>query len=67
MAGTYGVLSLFGILPAASAWSQRYGKEASFSGVRAVPGEKAMVILVGCAAGGVILNQAVTTLWGTRG
>ena len=67
VAGTYGVLSLFGILPAASAWSQRYGKDNNFSGIRAVPGEKAMVIMVGCAAGGVILNQAVTSLWGGRG
>ena len=67
VAGTYGVLSLFGILPAASAWSQRYGKDSSFAGIRAVPGEKAMVIMVGCAAGGVILNQAVTSLWGGRG
>jgi tyrosine-specific transport protein len=64
VAGTYGVLSLFGILPAASAWSQRYGRPDSFSTYRAVPGERVMVILVGCAASGVILNQAVTSLWG---
>ncbi len=31
LAGTYGVLSLFGVLPAASVWSQRYGGQSSFS------------------------------------
>lgn len=64
VAGTYGVLSLFGILPAAAVWSQRYGRPNGFSDYRAVPGEKLVVIVVGCAAFGVILNQAVSSLWG---
>ena len=64
VAGTYGVLSLFGILPAASVWSQRYGRPNGFSQYRAMPGERVVIILVGCAAFGVMLNQAVSSLWG---
>ena len=33
-AGTYGVLSLFGLIPAASVWSQRYGANTRMAAFR---------------------------------
>ena len=33
-AGTYGVLSLFGLIPAASVWSQRYGSNTRMAAFR---------------------------------
>ncbi|XP_010536150.1 PREDICTED: uncharacterized protein LOC104811210 [Tarenaya hassleriana] len=57
-AGTYGVLVLFGILPAAMAWSDRY----SGSSIRMpelVPGGKLTLSLVMGGAGYVILSELV--------
>jgi tyrosine-specific transport protein len=60
LAGTYGVLTLFGIQPAAMAWSARYGSNSSMPAQQQiVPGGKAVLLAVGGAAAGVILNEVV--------
>ncbi|WIA32010.1 hypothetical protein OEZ86_002863 [Tetradesmus obliquus] len=62
-AGTYGVLTLFGIQPAAMAWSARYGSSSSSSSMqqtqRMVPGGKVALLAIGGAAAGVILNEVL--------
>lgn len=60
-AGTYGVLVLFGILPAAMAWSDRYSISPS-SSVKLpelVPGGKLTLSLVIGGAGSVILSELI--------
>ena len=64
-AGTYGVMSLFGVLPAVLAWQQRLqaggeggeGGEGG-GGLRMVPGGTPVLAGVGAVASGIILNQA---------
>jgi tyrosine-specific transport protein len=63
LAGTYGVLTLFGIQPAAMAWSARYGSNSSMQAQQQiVPGGKVVLLAVGGAATGVILNEVVQLL-----
>ncbi|KAK9908807.1 hypothetical protein WJX75_003150 [Coccomyxa subellipsoidea] len=57
LAGTYGVLSLFGVLPAAAVWSQRSADNQQFSAFRAVPGGNLTLLATGAIAGGIIVNQ----------
>ncbi|CAK0749359.1 hypothetical protein CVIRNUC_001904 [Coccomyxa viridis] len=63
-AGTYGVLSLFGLIPAASVWSQRYGSNTRMAAFRAVPGGRVPLLAVGFIAGGIILNQFIGSIAG---
>lgn len=59
-AGTYGVLVLFGILPAAMAWSDRYSSSSVSPNIPAlVPGGKLTLSLVIGGAGFVILSEVV--------
>ncbi|KFK26400.1 hypothetical protein AALP_AA8G243700 [Arabis alpina] len=60
-AGTYGVMVLFGILPAAMSWSDRYSASSSTatSLPQLVPGGKLTLSLVMGAAGYVILSEIV--------
>ena len=53
-AGTFGILTLFGILPPAMAWQQRYGPEAAPAAEPAVPGGRATLALMIGAASAVI-------------
>ncbi|KAF2597744.1 hypothetical protein F2Q68_00007532 [Brassica cretica] len=57
-AGTYGVLVLFGILPAAMSWSDRYVVSSS-TATQLVPGGKVMLSVVMGAAGYVIVSEIV--------
>lgn len=57
-AGTYGVLVLFGILPAVMSWSDRYSSSSpSMTIPRIVPGGKLTLSLVIGGAGYVILSE----------
>ncbi|XWS52637.1 hypothetical protein CRYUN_Cryun11dG0088100 [Craigia yunnanensis] len=57
-AGTYGVLVLFGILPAAMSWSDRYSSSStSFKPPELVPGGRLTLTLVMGCAGCVILTE----------
>lgn len=61
-AGTYGVMTLFGLLPAGMAWLQRYGGESgtgSSAGMKIelVPGGKLMLGGVGGFAVAVIVYE----------
>lgn len=69
-AGTYGVLTLFGILPAAMAWSSRQSASAAAAGdaeggsgsinaVQLLPGGTPMLVAVGSAATCVIVYSSV--------
>ncbi|THG18159.1 hypothetical protein TEA_018764 [Camellia sinensis var. sinensis] len=60
-AGTYGVLVLFGILPAAMAWSDRYSNssESSSKLPLLVPGGKLTLSLVIGGAGFVIFSELI--------
>lgn len=62
-AGTYGVLILFGILPALMVYSERYGGT-TMSAYQLVPGGKGMLVAVAVAGAAVIGNQALGTLQG---
>jgi len=53
--GTYGVLSLFGILPAAMAWRQR---SADPAGVRLVPGGDAALAVIAAVSLAIIVANA---------
>ena len=57
-AGTYGVLVLFGIIPAAMAWSERYSGT-TLSSQRVVPGGQPMLVAVAAAAAGVIGREVL--------
>ncbi|CAL1403451.1 unnamed protein product [Linum trigynum] len=62
-AGTYGVLVLFGILPAAMAWSDRYSSTSlSMKLPELVPGGKVTLSLLIGGAGSVILSELVEKL-----
>lgn len=56
-AGTYGVLVLFGLVPVAMVWSERYGESDTLSSREVAPGGKGALVVVGAAAAGVIANQ----------
>ncbi|XP_061944343.1 uncharacterized protein LOC133668477 isoform X2 [Populus nigra] len=57
-AGTYGVLVLFGIIPAAMAWSDRYSSSSTTIKLpQLVPGGKVTLSLVMGAAGCIILSE----------
>ncbi|KAK6936923.1 Amino acid/polyamine transporter 2 [Dillenia turbinata] len=59
-AGTYGVLVLFGILPAAMSWSDRYSSSSDFPKLpELVPGGRVTLSLVIGGAGCVILSELV--------
>ncbi|KAJ8450571.1 hypothetical protein Cgig2_020208 [Carnegiea gigantea] len=62
-AGTYGVLVLFGILPAAMTWSDRYSTSPEFPKVGPlVPGGKLTLSLVIGGASWVILSELINDL-----
>lgn len=62
-AGTYGVLTLFGIMPAAMAWRQRYNNNGQSEGQHeVVPGGKLVLLCIGGAAAGVIGNELALLL-----
>ncbi|QDZ19422.1 tyrosine-specific transport protein [Chloropicon primus] len=66
-AGTYGVLALFGVLPAAMAWKIRERKDLGVADVPSlVPGGVPMLVVVGGAALGVITQQTLINLGGTQ-
>jgi hypothetical protein len=54
------VLTLFGIQPAAMAWSARYGSNSSMQQTQhMVPGGRVALLAIGSAAAGVILNEVL--------
>ena len=53
-AGTYGILVIFGLLPALMAWQQRYGEDAEPIVEEAVPGGRAALAAIGVGAAAVI-------------
>ncbi|KAJ9507695.1 hypothetical protein QJQ45_019121, partial [Haematococcus lacustris] len=61
LAGTYGVMTLFGMLPAAMAWSQRLPRSQSrpATHTRLMAGGNAVLIGVGAIALAVIFNEVV--------
>ncbi|KAL3530121.1 hypothetical protein ACH5RR_009443 [Cinchona calisaya] len=62
-AGTYGVLVLFGILPAAMSWSDRYSESSNSPKLPLlVPGGKLTLSLVIGVAGFVILSEVLENL-----
>ncbi|KAH7560804.1 hypothetical protein JRO89_XS10G0109700 [Xanthoceras sorbifolium] len=59
-AGTYGVLVLFGILPAAMSWSDRYSNSSpSVKSQKLVPGGRITLSLVMGGSGYIILSQII--------
>jgi tyrosine-specific transport protein len=56
-AGTYGVLVLFGLVPVAMVWNERYGDSDTLSSREVAPGGKGALVVAGAAAAGVIANQ----------
>lgn len=57
-AGTYGVLVLFGVMPAAMVYSERnWGS--TISAIRVMPGGTALVFAVGGTAAAIIGNELV--------
>ena len=57
-AGAFGILTLFGIFPAAMAWQQRYGPEASPAMEPALPGGRLTLATMGALAAGIVGVQA---------
>ena len=55
-AGTYGVLVLFGLVPAAMVWSERYNNT-TLTTIRVAPEGRLVLLGTGAAAGAVILDQ----------
>eukprot|EP00775_Hariotina_reticulata_P006123 gene6124-6362_t len=67
IAGTAGVLTLFGILPPFMAWKMRYSGGASVEQrVELVPGGRVVLLLVGGVAATVILNASLHFLQGSQ-
>lgn len=63
-AGTYGVLTLFGLLPAAMAWNERYGNTcipAPFGPI--VPGGRVVLGVVIAGAGYVITSEFISSVF----
>ncbi|KAL3752219.1 hypothetical protein ACJRO7_012951 [Eucalyptus globulus] len=62
-AGTYGVLVLFGILPAAMSWSDRQSNSITSMGLPTlVPGGRLTLALIGGGAGWVIISELLENL-----
>ncbi len=63
-AGTFGVLVLFGALPAAMVWSERYGanENTGLYPLRFLPGGKPALAATGAVAVAVILREAAQDL-----
>nr|XP_023887266.1 uncharacterized protein LOC111999373 [Quercus suber] len=62
-AGTYGVLVLFGVLPAAMSWSERYSNSSpSMKLPQLVPGGRVTVSLIIGGAGCIVLSEILRTL-----
>ena len=53
-AGAFGILSLFGLIPAAMAWVQRYSPECEQFVPPALPGGRLVLALMAIGAVGVI-------------
>ena len=66
IAGTYGVLVLFGLIPAAMAWRERHDQE-MMSLVRIMPGGRPLLLGLGGLAGAVICNEIYETVAGLVG
>ena len=64
LAGTFGVLVLFGALPAAMVWAERYGPAAGTGlyPLRFLPGGKPALAAVGALAAAVVLREAAQDL-----
>lgn len=60
-AGTYGVLVLFGLIPVAMVWSERYAGT-TLSRIQVVPGGKPVLVLTAAVAGGVIVHELFTSV-----
>ncbi|KAE9606262.1 putative amino acid/polyamine transporter 2 [Lupinus albus] len=59
-AGTYGVLVLFGVIPAAMSWSDRYSKSSpSMNLPELVPGGRITLIMVLGGSGYVLLSELI--------
>jgi tyrosine-specific transport protein len=56
--GTFGILTLFGIIPAAMVWTERYG-DSTVSHVQLVPGGRPALLLVGGIAAGIIGREVL--------
>lgn len=64
-AGAYGVMSLFGVLPAVLAWQQRYSGSTGLEvgqRIEMVPGGRPVLVLVGGLALGIMLNQTINLI-----
>ena len=57
-AGTYGVLLLFGIIPVAMVYSERYIENTTLTRNTLVPGGLPMLLVLGFAASAIIFDQA---------
>nr|XP_043628497.1 tyrosine-specific transport protein-like [Erigeron canadensis] len=65
-AGTYGVLVLFGVLPAAMSWSDRYSSSSVSSNLpQLVPGGRITLSLILGGAGYVIISELIENLMHT--
>lgn len=58
-AGTYGVLVLFGLIPVAMVWSERYSGT-TLSRIQVVPGGRPVLVAVAAVAGGIIGRELFT-------
>jgi len=65
-AGTYGVLGLFGILPAAMAWQTRKRKDLDDQVPNMLPGRQLGLVIVGGSAAAIIVQQTFDTLLGFK-
>ena len=66
-AGTYGILTLFGILPAAMSWAQRYGDDASPFVEPVLPGGRLGLGAVGGVAVAFVALESWERLSGAVG
>ena len=58
-AGTFGVLVLFGIVPATMAWGERYTEGRTLATSRLVPGGRAALLAIGGLASAVIARETL--------
>lgn len=64
-AGTYGVLVLFGVMPAAMVYSERsWGS--TISAIRVMPGGTPLMVAVGGTAAAIIGNEVVHAVLGVQ-
>eukprot|EP00967_Tisochrysis_lutea_P027960 scaffold32502_cov26-Tisochrysis_lutea.AAC.3 len=66
-AGTYGILVLFGIMPAAMAWAQRYGQGADPAIEPALPGGRLTLVGMAAAAALVVAGETYERVAGVVG